>query len=148
MECFDTGFLYSDEIRLVLNKTTGEDPVKGYVPAYHFRICDMSGNIMGECDLRVGYNDRLYYGGHIGYTVYEGYRGRHYAAKACRLLFLLAKKHGMKYLYITCNPDNAPSRKTCEYLHGKLLEIAQLPEDNDMRIRGGETEKCVFRFDL
>ena len=47
---------------------------------------------MGRCALRIGYNDSLYYVGHIGYSVYEKYRGHHYAAKACKLLFLLAKK--------------------------------------------------------
>ncbi len=54
----------------------------------------------------------------------------------------------MEYLYITCNPDNWPSRKTLEYLNGELLEIAELPEDNDMRVEDGETEKCVFKFEL
>ena len=86
--------------------------------------------------------------GHIGYSVYEKYRGHHYAAKACELLFLLAKKHNMSYLYITCNPDNIPSRKTLEYLKGELLEIAELPEDSDMRVNYGDTEKCIFKFDL
>ena len=46
------------------------------------------------------------------------------------------------------NPDNIASRKTCEYLKGNLLEIAKLPEDNDMRILKGETEKCIFEFEL
>lgn len=146
MEFLDTAFLESDEIKLVLERTAKEDPVRKWVPAYYFLICDKQGNPMGRCDLRVGYNDNLYYGGHIGYAVDETYRGRHYAAKACKLLFELAKKHGMEYLYITCDPDNLPSRKTCEYLKGELLEIAELPEDNDMRVRDGDIEKCVFRF--
>ena len=54
----------------------------------------------------------------------------------------------MSRVLITCNPDNIASRKTCEYLKGKLLEIAKLPEDNDMRILKGETEKCIFEFKL
>jgi predicted acetyltransferase len=62
-------------------------------------------------------------------------------------LFELAKKHEMGYLIITCNPDNDPSRKTCEYAGGELLEIVELPTDNDMRKRG-ETEKCIYRFEL
>ncbi len=52
----------------------------------------------------------------------------------------------MPYLIISCNPDNCPSRKTCEYLHGELLEIAELPENNDMRVEVGETNKCIFKF--
>lgn len=86
--------------------------------------------------------------GNIGYEIDEPCRGHHYAGKACRLLFELAKRHGMEYLIITCNPDNRPSRKTCEWLGGELLEIAELPEDNGMRVEDGETEKCIFKFQL
>ena len=148
MEFLDTSFLENDEIKLVLERATQGDPVKNRVPAYYFRICDKQGHIMGRCDLRIGYNDGLYYGGHIGYRIEEAYRGHHYAAKACMLLFQLAKKHEMDHLFITCNPDNWPSRKTLEYLKGEFLEIAELPEDNNMRVERGETEKCIFRFDL
>lgn len=103
---------------------------------------------MGVCDLRIGYNQRVYYGGNIGYRIKEEYRGHHYAAKACLLLFKLAKEHGMKYLIITCNPDNYPSRKTCEYIGCRLVEIVELPADNDMRLTDGETEKCIYRVNL
>ena len=148
MDFLDTDFLESNEIKLLLERKAEADPVRNWVPAYHFMICDKQGNGMGQCDLRIGYNDGLYYGGHIGYSINEEYRGHHYAAKACMLLFELAKRHGMDHLYITCDPDNWPSRKTLEYLKGELLEIAELPEDNDMRVNDGDTEKCIFRFDL
>lgn len=84
----------------------------------------------------------IHYGKHI-----HKHRGHHYAGKACLLLFELAGKHGMDYLIITCNPDNHASRKTCEYAGGELLEIVELPEDNDMR-ESGESEKCIYRFQL
>ena len=60
-------------------------------------------------------------------------------------MFQLAQKHGIKYLYITCNPNNYASRKTCEYARGKLRETVELPEGNDMRDRG-ESEKCIYEF--
>lgn len=145
---FDTDFLKSDELWLRLDKTVEGDPARDWVPAYHFSICDLQGNRMGTCDLRIGWNQKLYYGGHIGYRIEEEFRGRHYAGKACLLLFELAKRHGMGRLIITCNPDNLPSRRTCEYAGGELLEIAELPEDNDMRIEDGETEKCIYQFVL
>lgn len=144
---FDTTFLKNDEIQLVLEKTVDGDEEKGWVPAYHFAICNLEGTKMGTCDLRVGHNDKLYFGGNIGYRVEETYRGHHYAGKACLLLFELAKKHELGYLVITCNPDNDPSRKTCEYAGGELLEIVELPRDSDMRERG-MTEKCIYRFEL
>lgn len=141
----DTTFLKNEEIRLVLEKTVEGNEEKGWVPAYHFFICDPNGTKMGTCDLRIGHNEKLYYGGNIGYCVDEAYRGNHYAGKACLLLLELARKHGMEYLIITCNPDNHASRKTCEYAKGTLLEITQLPIDNDMRNKG-DTEKCIYKF--
>lgn len=141
----DTDFLENDEIKLVLEKIVDGDDKKGWVPAYHFAICNLEGIKMGVCDLRIGHNDNLYYGGNIGYAVDEEYRGHHYAGKACLLLFELAKKHQLEYVIITCNPDNHASRKTCEYAGGELSEIVELPADNDMREKG-ETEKCIFKF--
>ncbi len=143
----DTDFLQNDEIKLVLEKTVDGDDEKGRVPAYHFAICDLDGNKMGACDLRIGHNDKLYYGGNIGYRIDEPYRGHHYAGKACLLLFELARVHELGYVIITCNPNNYASRKTCEYVGGELLEIAELPVDNDMRARG-ETCECIYRIAL
>ncbi len=102
---------------------------------------------MGRCDLRIGHNNKLYYGGNIGYSIDEEYRGHHYAGKACLLLFELSKKHKMEYVLITFNPDNYASRKTCAYAGGTLLGTIELPDDNDMR-HDGQTEKCIFRFAL
>ena len=145
---FDTDFLKNGEIHLVLEKTVDADPAKNWLPAYHFAICGPDGTKMGGCDLRVGHNENTYYGGNIGYHVSPPWRGRHYAGKACLLLFELARRHGMEYLIITCNPDNWPSRKTCEYAGGELAEIVELPEDNDMRVEDGETHKCIYRVSL
>ena len=143
----NTDFLKNDEIQLLLGKAVEGDDEKGWVPAYHFAICDLKGNKMGVCDLRIGHNEKLYYGGNIGYRIEEEYRGHHYAGKACLLLFELARRHDLEYVIITCNPDNYASRKSCEYAGGELIEIVEVPEGNDMRERG-EMEKCVYRFML
>lgn len=146
---YNTDDLKTDEVFLKLIKTKKADDEKGLVPSYHFKICLLSDKIeVGLCDFRVGHNKKLYFGGNIGYTVYEPYRGNHYAGKACRLLLGLARKHDMKYIYITCNPENYASRKTCEYAGGILVTIADLPPDNDMYIEDGERQKCIYRFDL
>lgn len=148
MEFLDTSFLTNDEIQLCLQKTADGNTEKAWLPAYHFAICDKQGKEMGICDLRIGHNSNTYYGGNIGYSIHEEHRGHHYAGKACLLLFKLAKKHGMDYLIITCNPDNYASRKTCEYVGCYLVEIAELPENNDMRMELGETEKCIYRIEM
>ncbi len=144
---FHVTALTDGEILLMLDRTVPAVPEEGWLPSYHFTIFDMAGNRAGTCDLRIGHNQKTYYGGNIGYRVEEPCRGNHYAGKACRLLFGLAKRHGLDYLIITCNPDNYPSRKTCEYAGGRLKEIVDLPEDNDMRLEG-ETRKCIYEFIL
>lgn len=143
----DTSFLKNDEISLVLERTADANEKRGWVPAYHFAIFNKYGVKIGTCDLRVGHNENTYFGGNIGYSVDKEFRGNHYAKKACLLLFELAKKHGLKYLIIICNPKNHASRKTCEYAGGKLIGNVVLPEDNDMR-KNGETEVCIYRFEL
>lgn len=141
----DINFLKNDEIQLILEKIVDENPQKGWLPAYHFAICNLDGEKMGVCDLRIGHNEKVYYGGNIGYRIEEKYRGHHYAGKACLLLFKLARRYNLDYLIITCNPDNHASRRTCEYVGGELLEIVELPEENDMRL-DGETEKCIYKI--
>ncbi len=144
---FDTEFLQDGEIMLKLDRTAPAQPEKDWLPAYYFHICLLDGTRVGSCDLRVGHNRKTYIGGNIGYSVDECYRGHHYAAKACRLLFALAERHGMDYVIITCAPENVASAKTCERCGGVLLETAAIPEDNEMYAEG----KCwvrVYRFDL
>jgi predicted acetyltransferase len=146
---FDTNELKSNEIFLKLEETVDANPEKRWVPLYRFKICLVSDfSEIGHCDFRVGNTEKLYFGGNIGYTIYEKFRGKHYAAKACLLLFDLARKHGMRYLYITCNPENIASRKTCEYAGGVLESTIELPTDNDMYIYDGERNKCIYRFNL
>lgn len=142
----DTVFLKSDEIYLDLFQTIDGNEEKEWLPSYHFNICSLGATKLGKCDLRIGHNEKTYYGGNIGYQIDPDFRGHHYAAKACTLLFELAKLHGMKYLLITCNPDNIASRKTCEYAGGKLEKIVDLPPENDMFIESGETQKAIYRF--
>ncbi len=144
----DTSDLADGEIFLKLVRTDPGSRRRNWSPAYHFSICLAAGKTeVGRCDLRIGHNRQLYFGGNIGYQVHEPYRGHHYAAKACRLLFGLALRHDLGYVLITCNPDNLPSRRTCEGLGGELIDIAAVPPDNEMYQRG-EFEKCIFRFKL
>jgi tagatose 1,6-diphosphate aldolase len=130
------------------------DPAIGRLPAYHFwmlvtpPVGDPPIQIAGGLGLRIGTNPEIeLYSGNIGYHVYPAARGRHFSERACRLVFPLARRHGMEQLWITCNPDNHASRRTCERLGGKLIEIVTLPRNHSFRARG-ETEKCRFLFDL
>lgn len=103
--------------------------------------------IVGRCDLRCGMNEELYYAGNIGYTIYVPYRGHHYAEKACRLLFAIARDKGVRELLITCSPENTASRKTCEHLDCVLVETVDVPEHHYL-YQQGEPIKHIFRKDL
>lgn len=143
------GELRDGELELRLRHTAAGDPEGKWAPAYHFDMVHLpTGETAGSIDLRIGNMPSLVlYGGHIGYSVVPAYRGRHFAARAVQLLFGLARKHELETLWITCNPDNAASRRTCEIAGGELVEIVNLPEDNDMYLEG-ERQKCRYRFDL
>ena len=123
--CFlDPGHLVDDDLELFLFKTTPGDPDQGFVPQYEFelRLTDQSVKI-GCIRFRVGLTEQLKrFAGNIGYEVDEGYRGHRYAARACRLLFPLATALGLSELWITCSPDNAASRRTCERIGAHYLD--------------------------
>ena len=144
---FDVDDLKTDEIFLKLTETCEERPEKRWLPAYYFDICLPDGTKIGKCDLRIGHNDKTYIGGNIGYEIDEPYRGHHYAAKTCALLFKHAKKHDLGHLIITCDPSNTASYKTCEYAGGRYIETADIPEDNDMYAEG-KRQVRIYRFEL
>lgn len=144
---YDTYDLRDHEIFLRLNRTCQAQPQKKWLPAYYFDICLLGGEKIGYCDLRIGHNEKTYIGGNIGYGIDEPYRGNHYAAKACKLLFNLAKKHRMEYLIITCVPENLASAKTCHAAGGEFIERIPIPEGNEMYAEG-KREVLVYRFDL
>jgi tagatose 1,6-diphosphate aldolase len=126
------------------------DARTGAVPTYHFWMVNHERpdlKIAGAVALRIGHGKdvELYYG-HVGYHVYPPHRGRHFAERAVRMLFPLARRHGIKPLWITCNPDNQASQKTCQHLGGVFVETVAVPGDHPLHLRG-EVAKCRYRVD-
>jgi predicted acetyltransferase len=147
---FQRGFeeIRGEEFRLVLMEKMPEDRIHGWVPSYRFSIRPLDGRVeIGTIDIRIGDNDNIYYAGHIGYRIHPPYRGRHFAEKACRLIIRIARAHGMRQVVITCNPDNAPSRRTIERLGAVLVETVDLPADNELYLYG-DRQKCRFVWDV
>jgi tagatose 1,6-diphosphate aldolase len=145
----DIGTLSDGDLKLILAARIPADAAKGYVPAYRFEMfIEGHPSPVGEISLRLGDTDFLVlYGGQVAYRVDPLFRGRRLAARSCRLLLSLAKRHGLSPLWITCNPDNMPSRRTCELAGGLCVGIVDLPVDCDMYARG-ERQKCRYRFDV
>lgn len=141
--------LTDGEIDLILNEKRRAVRNMGLVPSYEFNISlTENTDVIGRISLRVGNTNRINkYAGHIGYGINEKYRGNHYAAKACNLVKQVAIDHNLKTLWITVNPDNYPSRRTCEILGCEMVEIVNIPEYLDM-YRQGERQKCRYRWDI
>ncbi len=136
--------LEEDELKLVLvQKVKDKDP-QGWGLSYIYDIHHkVHKRVIGRCDLRLGDNDTLALAGHIGYTIYVPYRGQHYAARACQLLFKQARHLGMKEIIITCNTDNPASYRTCE-IAGCSYVRRQLVPMNHVLYRQGDREKAIF----
>ncbi len=143
---YDLEILSDNEIDLIINIKKPANEELGFVPTYHYYIKKHGMNdVIGQIDIRIGHNSNTFYGGNIGYGIDEDFRGKGYASKAVMLLMEVAKKHNMKKVIITCNPDNIASKKTAEKAGATLLETVDLPEDNDM-YKSGEKQKCIYEI--
>lgn len=118
--------LEDNELKLICISKKKAVPEKDFVPVYNFEIYKQNHRI-GKINLRIGYNEGLFYVGNIGYMIDEAKRGNHYAAKACKLLIPLLHAHDMKSVIITNEKDNTASRKTCEYIDAQLVAVIPLP---------------------
>ncbi|MCC6424563.1 MAG: GNAT family N-acetyltransferase [Phycisphaerales bacterium] len=129
--------------------------MNGIVPSYHFWMrlnqpkWDYSTqgpllHLAGGMGFRVGHTPdiELYYG-HIGYHVFPAARGHHYAMRSVQLILPLARRHGFRALWITCNPENVASRRTCELLGCELVETVAVPSNHALYLRG-ERFKCRY----
>jgi predicted acetyltransferase len=147
-EFMNFNYLSDGEIDLIIEEKAEAHEPKGYLPAYKYEIRLHNDQVrIGRVDLRIGDNKNTYYGGNIGYEIEELYRGHHYASKACKLVKQVAQAHKMDKVIITCNPHNIPSRKTCENVGARLVEIVELPQDNEM-YQLGDRQKCRYEWVL
>lgn len=167
----DPGVLVDGDLRLRLHGTLQGDARRGIVPEYIFDMVradsldepdrqgpqdhpdrpdkpDRSATVMGRLSLRIGHSEHIeMYAGHIGYSVDPPYRGRRLAARSCLLILPLARAHGINPLWITCNPENAASRRTCEIIGSTLVETVPIPP-SDPLYRWDTKWKCRYRVDL
>jgi predicted acetyltransferase len=124
----DPGRLVDGNLELVLTRAECRDTRRGVVPQYEFDLRSTGTTLtMGLIKLRILLTDELkLYGGNLSYDVDEAYRGHRYAARGCRLLFPLAKRHGLTSLLITCAPDNAASQRTSELIGAQHVDTIEV----------------------
>lgn len=116
----------TDEITLKISqKHQGDGEL---LPFYYYDIF-VGDTVVGKISIRIGNNYHSYYNGNIGYEIDNEYRGNNYSYKACKLVFQVAKAHGMNKLILTCDENNIASYKTIEKLGAELLEIVKPPKD-------------------
>ncbi len=137
------GKLVDIDFELVLTRTVEADPTKHHVPMYEFDIRHTGQLVaIGKIRLRIGSARALRYPGHIGYEVRQRFRGHRYAAKGCQLLLRLAYAHSLRAVWLTVDPANIPSHKTCQIIGAKYGETVRIPHDHEM-YRGGA--RCTLR---
>lgn len=123
----DPGELVDGDFRLVLVERRPADRHKGFLPMYNWDIRRVADDVkMGEFGLKIG--EPPPHTGHIRYRVFPDFRGHHVAARACRLIIPLARRHSIEPIRITCREDNMASRRTAELAGAKLSRIVETPE--------------------
>ena len=148
-EFLEPGCLVDGELELVLSEQNPPEPERGWLPSYVFKMTvDGSAEGVGRISLRIDTVHQLdMYAGQMGYRVEPAQRGRHYAARSVKLLLPLARAHGMQTIWITCNPDNIASRRSCELAGADLVESVDIPVDDALYLRG-DRQKCRYRIEL
>ncbi|MFR7592506.1 MAG: GNAT family N-acetyltransferase [Longibaculum sp.] len=131
-------------MKLELLEYVHENLPKGFTPYYIYSM--MIENIeVGRLTLRIGTDEQLYYSGHIGYTVFEEYRGHNYAYQACCLLKEIVSHD---HLLITCDPHNIASQKTIEKLGCEYIETVYIPAHLKKEFSQDEKEKMIYRWKI
>ncbi len=122
----DFDILSNDEVTLkICQKYPGDDEL---LPFYYYDIF-VGDTVVGKISIRIGNNYHSYYNGNIGYEIDKEYRGNNYSYKACKLVFQVAKAHGMNELILACDESNIASYKTIEKLGAELIETVKPPKD-------------------
>jgi tagatose 1,6-diphosphate aldolase len=137
----DPGPARDGELSVVLTDAV----IDGDVPTYRFAIrVDGIAGAVGRVTLRPQTTPHIEsVRGHIGYAVDPDHRGHGYAARAVRLVLPLACRHGINPVWITCEPSNLASRRTCEILGAVLTDIVPIPPD-DPAYAQGQRQKCRY----
>ena len=126
----------------------GQHPVHRVATLFFRMVHAQTGEELGNINLRVSSIPHIErYAGHVGFAVHEEHRGHRYAARSVALLVPIAKELGFAALWITCDPENAASRRTLELAGAEFVETVDVPSDCII-FQNDHLRKCRYRLDL
>lgn len=142
-EFLEPGELVDEDLSLVLVRKDPGVRKRDLVPEYVFemRRSGTPGRV-GELRLRVG--QLPFYVSQLVYSVSPEHRGQHFASRACRLVVGLAKRHGIDELSITCLPENAASKRTCELAGAVFIGTIDVPDEGVDDYHQAIDKKCRY----
>lgn len=89
-----------------------------------YLLAEVDGVVVGRVSIRHGLTDHLRrVGGHVGYAVGPQFRRRGYATEILRQSVERLRAEGVRWVLVTCDDDNAGSRRTIEACGGVLEDI-------------------------
>lgn len=146
MNFLDPGELVDGDLELALEAELPAAPEQAAPPAYKFAMRKVgSDEKIGEIGLKIGMPSA--HKGHFWYKVFPEHRGNHYAARACRLLLLLARRHGISPLWITCRENNQASRRTAELAGAEFVGMVDCPDGYE-DWTGPVKSKCKYELKI
>jgi len=132
--------LYNDVINL-------EQPNQGYLQSYKFGV-NANGKWVGWIQVKIGYSLKAYYDGQIGYVIDDRReRNKGYATDACLALKPFLRRFGYEYITLTTDEKNAPSRRVCEKIGARLLDIVDTPAWTNI-YKQGQRRTCIYEWEI
>ena len=109
-------------IRRLLDCARGVNVPENFVPATTYWLCRDGREVLGTVNIRHRLTEMLLNeGGHIGYAIRPGERGKGYGRLQCALALDKARALGLSRVLITCDEGNTASARVIE-ANGGVLE--------------------------
>jgi predicted acetyltransferase len=105
---------FSKWLELIASRQLGRSVAPGWVAAT-FELAIVETRVAGRLSVRHGLNDFLLnQGGHIGYVVLPAFQGRGIGKRMLRRGLEITAALGVERVLVTCDEDNAASRRIIE----------------------------------
>lgn len=114
------GMTYAEMLTILDDEREGRNMAPGRVP-HTMLYAFLDDKIIGRVSIRHELNDFLLRrGGHIGYAVAAGYRGKGYATVLMQEGMKYCKALGLSEILVTCDDENTASWKIIEKFDARL----------------------------